>query len=161
LNVVGGFSSETDQIGKVLLPYDERYRQTEDYISILKGRRTAEPGSFSRRSEFYTIEKGFVSPLPMQQPHPPIANAGVSEAAREMTTRLCDWALIGAQSPDDSGAGAPDFKGRAISINEPSNLSLNRSYCGARPSARRSKSVAIARPDGPQRGREFRARHGH
>jgi dimethylsulfone monooxygenase len=113
LNVVSGFSSETDQIGKALLPHDERYRQTEDYISILKGLWTSEPGTFSHRSEFYTVEKGYVSPLPIQKPHPPIANAGVSEAAREMTARLCDWAFIGAQSPDDCAVIAADFKQRA------------------------------------------------
>jgi FMNH2-dependent dimethyl sulfone monooxygenase len=113
LNVVSGFSSETDQIGKTLLPHDERYRQTEDYITIMKGLWTAEPGSFSYRSDFYTIEKGYVSPLPLQKPHPPIANAGVSQAARQMTARLCDWAFIGAQSPDDCAAVAADFKHRA------------------------------------------------
>jgi len=34
LNVVSGFSSETDQIGKALLPHDERYRQTADYSAF-------------------------------------------------------------------------------------------------------------------------------
>ena len=113
LNVVSGFGPETDQIGKALLPHDERYRQTTEYISILKALWTAAPGTFSHRSKFYTVEQGFVSPLPVQQPHPPIANAGVSEAAREMTARLCDWAFIGAQSPADCEAVAADFKQRA------------------------------------------------
>jgi alkanesulfonate monooxygenase SsuD/methylene tetrahydromethanopterin reductase-like flavin-dependent oxidoreductase (luciferase family) len=113
LNVVSGFSSETDQIGKALLPHDERYRQTEDYISILKGLWTAALGSYRHHSRFYDIEDGYVSPLPVQKPHPPIANAGVSEAAREMTARLCDWAFIGAQSPDHCASIAADFKGRA------------------------------------------------
>jgi alkanesulfonate monooxygenase SsuD/methylene tetrahydromethanopterin reductase-like flavin-dependent oxidoreductase (luciferase family) len=53
-----------------LLPHDERYRQTEDYIGILKSLWTSEPGTFSHGSEFYTIEKGYVSPLPIQKPHP-------------------------------------------------------------------------------------------
>jgi alkanesulfonate monooxygenase SsuD/methylene tetrahydromethanopterin reductase-like flavin-dependent oxidoreductase (luciferase family) len=117
LNVVSGFSSETDQIGKALLPHDERYRQTTDYITILKSLWTNEPASFSHRSDFYTIEQGFVSPLPIQKPHPPIANAGVSEAARDMTARLCDWAFIGAQSPDDCFAIVGDFKRRASRYN--------------------------------------------
>jgi alkanesulfonate monooxygenase SsuD/methylene tetrahydromethanopterin reductase-like flavin-dependent oxidoreductase (luciferase family) len=117
LNVVSGFSSEINQIGTELLPHDERYRQTEDYINILKGLWTAEPGSFNHQSPFYRIDSGYINPPPVQKPHPPIANAGVSEAAREMSARLCDWSFISAQSADDCAAIAADIKRRAHRYN--------------------------------------------
>jgi len=113
LNVVSGFSSELNQIGTELLPHDERYRRTEDYINILKGLWTTEPGSFSHESPWYRIESGYINPPPVQKPHPPIANAGVSQAAREMSARLCDWAFVSAQSLDDCASIAADIKRRA------------------------------------------------
>ncbi|HVB78373.1 MAG TPA: LLM class flavin-dependent oxidoreductase [Candidatus Binataceae bacterium] len=113
LNVVSGFSSEMTQMGTDLLPHDERYRRTEDYITILKGLWTFEPGSFNHESPWYKIVSGYVNPPPVQKPHPPIANAGVSEAAREMSARLCDWSFISAQSVDNCAAIAGDIKQRA------------------------------------------------
>ena len=52
-------------------------------------------------------------PQPTQKPHPPIANAGLSEEARQLVVRLCDWAFISPPSTDASAGLAADFQMRA------------------------------------------------
>lgn len=94
INIVSGWSAtEFGMMGIELLPHAERYQRTAAFIEILKGLWTQEPGSFTHVSPWYQITDGYVMPQPMQQPHPPIVNAGTSDAARDLVARLCDWGL--------------------------------------------------------------------
>jgi len=114
LNVVSGWSEhEFGMMGIEILPHAERYQRTEAYIEILKGLWTSEPGTFNHESPWYRISNGWVSPLPVQQPHPPIANAGVSEDARRMLARLCDMAFISLLSFDTAAEVTADIRARA------------------------------------------------
>ena len=114
INIVSGWSAtEFGMMGIELLPHAERYQRTTAFIEILKGLWTQEPGSFTHVSPWYHITDGYVMPQPMQQPHPPIVNAGTSEAARDLVARLCDWAFIAPPSAEATPDMADDFKQRA------------------------------------------------
>ena len=114
LNVVSGWSErEFGMMGIEVLPHTERYDRTAAYIEIIKGLWTAEPGTFNHESKWYRIRGGWVMPQPTQKPHPPIANAGVSEEARDLVARLCDRAFIAPPSLEASAGLTADFQGRA------------------------------------------------
>src|ERR1700722_5548818 len=114
LNVVSGWSErEFGMMGIEVIPHDERYRRTEAYVEILKGLWTSPPGTFNHESKWNRITDGWVSPMPVRQPHPPIANAGVSEAAKQMVARLCDWAFISLGKAYDAAPITADLRERA------------------------------------------------
>jgi dimethylsulfone monooxygenase len=99
LNVVSGWSErEFGQMHIEVIPHAERYARTSDYIEIIKALWTGEPGTINHHSQWYEITDGWVMPQPTRRPHPPIANAGVSDDAKDMAARLCDWAFISARS---------------------------------------------------------------
>jgi alkanesulfonate monooxygenase SsuD/methylene tetrahydromethanopterin reductase-like flavin-dependent oxidoreductase (luciferase family) len=95
------------------MPHAERYRRSEAYIEILKGLWTQEPGTFNYECPWYKITDGYVRPQPVQRPHPPIANAGTSEDAKEMAARVCDWAFISPFSVEQAPQVVADIKNRA------------------------------------------------
>lgn len=114
LNVVSGWSErEFGMMGIEVLPHAERYQRTEAYIEIIKGLWTCEPGAFEHESKWYRIHGGWVMPQPTRKPHPPIANAGVSDEAREMVARLCDWAFIALPSLEAAAEVTADIRTRA------------------------------------------------
>jgi dimethylsulfone monooxygenase len=114
INIVSGWSKEEfGMMGIGLLPHAERYQRTAAFIEILKGLWTAEPGTFDFDSLWYHIEGGYIMPQPVQKPHPPIVNAGISEDAKDLVARLCDWAFIGPPSIEATADMTRDFKDRA------------------------------------------------
>jgi len=114
LNVVSGWSErEFGMMGIEVIPHAERYRRTAAYIEILQGLWTYAPGTFSYDSPWYRITDGEVLPQPVQRPYPPIANAGNSEDAREMTARLCDWAFMAVSSLEGVAELSADLRRRA------------------------------------------------
>lgn len=114
LNVVSGWSErEFGMMGIEVLPHAERYQRTAAYIEIVKGLWTCEPGTFNHESTWYRIQGGWVMPQPARKPHPPIANAGASEEARDLVARLCDWAFIAPPSLEASAGQTADFQTRA------------------------------------------------
>jgi len=114
INIVSGWSQEEfGMMGIGLLPHAERYRRTAAFIEILKGLWTTELGTFTFDSPWYHIEGGYVMPQPVQKPHPPIVNAGVSEEAKDLVARLCDWAFIAPASIEATADMTRDFKDRA------------------------------------------------
>jgi dimethylsulfone monooxygenase len=114
LNVVSGWSErEFGMMGIEVLPHGERYARTAAYIEIVKGLWTCEPGAFEHESKWYRIRGGWVMPQPTRKPHPPIANAGVSEDARELVARLCDWAFISPPSVEACAGLTADIRARA------------------------------------------------
>lgn len=114
LNIVSGWSErEFSMMGIEVMPHGERYRRTHAYIDILRGLWTEEPGTFNYSCPWYTITDGYVRPQPMAKPCPPIANAGVSEDAKELVARCCDWAFISPPSVAAAPAVVADIKARA------------------------------------------------
>ena len=116
INLVSGWSKEEfGMMGIDILPHDERYARTAAFIEILKGLWTQEPGSFDYECPWYDIKGGYVMPQPVQDPHPPIVNAGTSEDAKDMVARLCDWAFISPPSFESIAGVTTDIKERAQS----------------------------------------------
>tara|TARA_B100000676_G_scaffold196119_1_gene192826 strand:- start:4391 stop:5452 length:1062 start_codon:yes stop_codon:yes gene_type:complete len=114
INIVSGWNkAEFDMMGLEMLPHESRYERSTDFINILKGLWLEEPGRFNFRSSFYTVKGGYCMPQPVRKPHPPIVNAGTSNAAREMVGKYCDWAFICPISFEDAQEIAEDIKGRA------------------------------------------------
>jgi FMNH2-dependent dimethyl sulfone monooxygenase len=114
INIVSGWSKEEfEMMGLELLPHAKRYQRTAAFIEILKGLWTTEPGTFDFYSPWYHVKGGYVMPQPVQKPHPPIVNAGVSEEAKELVARLCDWAFIGPPSIEATAEVSSGFKSRA------------------------------------------------
>jgi dimethylsulfone monooxygenase len=114
INLVSGWCrGEFEMMGVDILDHDKRYERTEDFIKVLKGLWTEEPGSFDFESEHYTVRGGYVQPQPQRRPHPPIVNAGSSDDAREMVARQCDWSFICPVSLDNAEEMTADIKARA------------------------------------------------
>ncbi len=114
INLVSGWSKEEfGMMGVDLLPHAERYQKTRAFIEILKGLWTTPPGSFSYDSPWYQIRGGYSLPQPVQQPHPPIVNAGISPDARALIAEHCDWAFISMFSLDSARDTVRDLKARA------------------------------------------------
>ncbi|MSQ47294.1 MAG: LLM class flavin-dependent oxidoreductase [Deltaproteobacteria bacterium] len=114
INIVSGWSKEEfGMMGIELLPHRERYQRTAAFIEILKGLWTTEPGTFNFDSPWYHIAGGYVMPQPVHKPHPPIANAGISEDAKDLVARLCDVAFIGPPSIEGTIDLTREFKERA------------------------------------------------
>ena len=114
LNVVSGWSErEFGMMGIEVIEHRERYQRSEAYIEILKGLWTQEPGTFNYECPWYKITGGDVQPAPVQQPHPTIANAGGSEDAKKMVSKLCDWAFITPPTMEAVNPQVQDIKGRA------------------------------------------------
>ena len=114
INIVSGWNAhDFDMMGVELLPHQERYARTADFISILRGLWTAEPGTFSYDSPWYNITDGYVMPQPVQKPHPPIVNAGSSADARDVVARLCDWIFLSPPNIEATREMTADIRERA------------------------------------------------
>ena len=118
INLVSGRSKEEfSMMGIDLLPHAERYGRTSAFIEILKGLWTHPPGTFSHDSPWYRIRNGYCLPAPVQQPHPPIVNAGISSDARALIAEHCDWAFISMFSLAAAKATIDDIKARGAARN--------------------------------------------
>jgi len=115
LNVVSGWSqAEFEMMGLEMGSHEERYERTTDFIKVIKGLWTAEPGTFDFESEWYQIRRGWISPMPKSLPHPPIINAGTSDAGRNLVANHCDWSFMIPPSISLSGEMIGDIKQRAV-----------------------------------------------
>ena len=118
INIVSGWNqAEFDMMGIKLEDHSRRYERTADFIQILKGLWTEPPGSFNYDCDWYNIRNGYINPQPIARPHPPIANAGTSEDARNVVAEHCDWAFISPATLDGCAEIAADFKKRGDTFN--------------------------------------------
>lgn len=115
INIVSGWNKpEFEMMGVEMLPHEDRYQRTADFIQCLKGLWTEPPGSFDFDSRYYSIRGGTVRPQPQRKPHPPIVNAGSSESARDVVSSHCDWCFICPMDWEATAEIAPDVKARAV-----------------------------------------------
>lgn len=90
LNIVTGWNKpEIDMFGAQMLPHDERYACSEEWLAIVK-RLWTEDEAFDFDGKYYQIKKGYLEPKPIQKPHPAIMNAGSSERGRHFAAKYCD-----------------------------------------------------------------------
>ena len=80
INVVAGWNApEFRMFGKQLKEHDDRYAEGAEWIEILHRLWTEREFDFD--GVYYRIERGESFPKPVQQPYPPIMNAGGSQPA--------------------------------------------------------------------------------
>jgi len=115
VNLVSGWSEkEFGMMGIKLLPHEERYKRTEAFIKILIGLWSEAPGTFQHDSPWYQVKDGYSLPQPNKLP--PIANAGTSEDAKQMTSALCDWAFISTPTIEVTAGIVSDITQRASRV---------------------------------------------
>jgi FMNH2-dependent dimethyl sulfone monooxygenase len=97
VNILSGwFKGEYQAFGVPWLEHDERYRQSEEFIQVLKGLWTEE--RFTFRGDFFRINDAWLVPRPVSKPHPEIFQGGNSKAARQMAGRHSDWYFMNGNS---------------------------------------------------------------
>src|SRR5207248_11476589 len=78
LNVVcGWFANEFAMFGRPMMDHETRYDYAEEWLEIVR-RLWTEHDEWDFEGTYFRIERGFLEPKPLQQPHPPIMNAGRS-----------------------------------------------------------------------------------
>ena len=88
LNVVSGwFKDEATQLGVTWHEHDERYRQSEEFISLLRG--VWSQDGYSQSGDFFSARDITFRPQPRVQPE--VFQGGNSTAAQAMAGRVSDW----------------------------------------------------------------------
>ncbi|WP_067937000.1 dimethylsulfone monooxygenase SfnG [Alicyclobacillus kakegawensis] len=107
INVVSGwFKGEFHAYGQPWLDHDERYRRSEEFISILRKMWSDEEAHF--RGDFYRINGAPLKPKPIEIP--PIFQGGNSSAARHMAARVSDWYFMNGNTIDGVKAQIDEVK---------------------------------------------------
>jgi dimethylsulfone monooxygenase len=97
LNVVcGWFQPELEMFGATPLAHDTAYEYAAEWLAVLR-KLWATEGEFDHEGRFFKITKGFHEPKPLQQPFPPVMNAGASAVGRRFAARHADMAFINAR----------------------------------------------------------------
>ncbi|MCE0761441.1 LLM class flavin-dependent oxidoreductase [Pseudonocardia kujensis] len=105
LNVVNGwFQPEFSMFGGEFLDHDERYAYATEWYEIVQQLWTT-PGEFDYKGRFFTLEGGYSLPKPVRSPHPPLMNAGGSEAGRKFIADNCDIGYMLLTNHDDLEIG--------------------------------------------------------
>lgn len=114
INIVSGWNKEEfEMMGIDMLPHENRYKRTEDFIKCLKGLWCEKPGTFDFESPYYKVQGGNCRPQPVRRPHPPIVNAGQSDDALSLVSRNCDWCFTAPINIDAAATITKDVKKRA------------------------------------------------
>lgn len=104
LNVVAGSSRLAfGQFGQTIEEHDVRYGHTEEFVAVMKKFWGTEE-EFDFDGEFIKVRFGISQPKPIQNPHPPLINAGVSERGRRFAARHADLALTHLHGDEDNWA---------------------------------------------------------
>ena len=106
LNVVcGWYQPELEMFGAPLMEHDTRYEYAAEWLDVVKLLWTAED-EFDYEGRFFRIQKGFHQRKPIQQPFPPIMNAGGSAVGQRFATKYADMAFILLRERDYDSARA-------------------------------------------------------
>ena len=100
INILSGwFKDEYLAFGAPWLEHDERYRQSEEFIQVLRGLWTQE--RFTFKGDFFRINDAWLVPRPTSKPHPEVFQGGNSKAARRMAGRYSDWYFMNGNSVEN------------------------------------------------------------
>lgn len=93
INIVAGSSKMTHGLfGKDIEDHEARYRHTTEFVELLR-RLWTETQEFDHQGEFYKLKGGISIPRPLEQPSPPIMNAGYSARGQLFAAGNADLAL--------------------------------------------------------------------
>ena len=94
LNIVcGWFTPDFDMFGQTVMEHDLRYDYAAEWIEIMKLLWTSEE-EFDYEGKFLRVKKGTSRPHPIQQPFPPLMNAGSSGKGQHFAAKYSDMAFI-------------------------------------------------------------------
>jgi alkanesulfonate monooxygenase SsuD/methylene tetrahydromethanopterin reductase-like flavin-dependent oxidoreductase (luciferase family) len=106
LNIVcGWFQPELEMFGAPIMEHDARYDYATEWLAVVKGLWSAED-EFDFEGRFFKIDKGFHEPKPLQQPFPPIMNAGGSPVGQRWAAKHADLAFVALEKHDFETAKA-------------------------------------------------------
>jgi FMNH2-dependent dimethyl sulfone monooxygenase len=124
INIVSGWHrGQYKSFGQPWLEHDERYRQSEEFIQILKGCWTEE--NFTFKGDFFRINDYTLSPQPLQKPHPEIFQGGSSTAARRMAGQYSDWYFTNGNPLDEIAPQVQEVKGYAAEFGRRVRVGVN------------------------------------
>ncbi len=109
LNIVcGWYKEELEMFGGNIMEHDLRYDYAAEWVELVKRFWTSEE-EFDFDGRFFSIRRGVARPRPIQQPRPPLINAGGSPRGRRFATEHCDVAFVPVDQ-EDLGAAATHVK---------------------------------------------------
>ncbi|MBY0558530.1 dimethylsulfone monooxygenase SfnG [Hyphomicrobium sp.] len=122
INVVSGwFKDEFVRLGETWLDHDERYRRSDEFISVLRGLTSGEPYSFS--GDFFRIRELTFKPKPQ---HPiDVFQGGNSLAARNLAARRADWYFMNGDTIDGITAQIAEVRKLAEPLGRKPKFAVN------------------------------------
>ncbi|HXP77937.1 MAG TPA: LLM class flavin-dependent oxidoreductase [Stellaceae bacterium] len=100
LNVVSGWNvDEHAMFGRVLLEHDDRYRYTEEWVTIAK-RIWSEDAPFDFKGRYFDLSGVLLKPKPSGGRYPLLMSAGSSEAGRTFAAKHADCLFMVIVDPD-------------------------------------------------------------
>lgn len=125
LNILSGWlKAEYDQFDIPFLEHDERYRQSEEFIEVLRGLWTSrQPFNFS--GNHYKIKGALFAPQPVSKPGPEIFQGGNSKAARRMAAKYSDWYFLNGNSYEGAKEQIDEIKSLAAEHGRTVKFGLN------------------------------------
>ena len=103
--------------GRPMMDHETRYDYAEEWVEIVR-RLWTEHDEWSFEGQYFRIERGFLEPKPLQQPHPPIMNAGRSGTGNRFAARYADIVFTTFWESGHTGAGAASDRLRALARDE-------------------------------------------
>ncbi len=117
LNVVSGWNTdEFAMFGRNLLEHDDRYRYTEEWVTIVK-RVWSEDAPFDFKGRYFDLAGVLLKPKPRQGRHPLLMSAGSSEAGRKFAARHVDCLFMLIVDLDTLGREVRDLRAMAAGRN--------------------------------------------
>lgn len=103
LNVVGGWNKpELEMFGAPLKEHDLRYDHLSEWTEVVEKLWTSDR-EFDFAGQFFNVQRGASAPKPLQQPRPPIMNAGGSARGQRFACQYADmcFVIIKSENPDN------------------------------------------------------------
>ena len=111
LNVVSSWwRDEAQRYGIPFDEHDDRYRRTDEWLSIVKGIWHNE--QFTFEGSLYQTRDAIVEPKPLRKPHPPIYAGGESETAKDLIAREADAYVMHGDPPEIIARKVDDMRAR-------------------------------------------------
>jgi dimethylsulfone monooxygenase len=125
VNILSGWlKDEYRQFNRPWLDHDERYRQSEEFIQILRGLWTSEEPLFFN-GDYYRIHGAVFRPKPVSEPGPEIFQGGNSKAARRMAGTHSDWYFLNGNSIEGAKEQIDEVKSIAAAHQRDVRFGLN------------------------------------
>jgi len=120
VNVVSGWNiDEFAMFGVNLLPHDERYEYSAEWMTILK-RIYEEPAPFDHHGKYFTLKNVSGKPKPWGDQRPMLMSAGSSPAGRAFATQHVDCLFLAISELDQLSAEVAELR----TMTGPNNIGL-------------------------------------